>query len=48
MTQADIDRHKLFAQLCEALDKVRYGQITIKVEEHKAVWLEAHMKERIE
>jgi len=47
MTQQQIDRQTLFARLCDALDKVQYGQIIIKVEDHKAVWLEAHTKERI-
>lgn len=47
MTQQQLDQHALFAKVCEALAKVRYGEIVIKVEDHKAVWLEAHLKERL-
>ncbi len=47
MTQQQIDQHALFAQVCEALDKVAYGEIVIKVEQHQPVWLELHEKIRI-
>ena len=47
MTQQDIDRHKLFAQLCEALDKVRYGEIIVKVENGKVIWIETRERQRV-
>jgi len=47
MTQQQIDRQRLFAQLCDALDKVRYGEVLIKVEDHRAVWMELHEKIRM-
>ena len=47
MTQQDIDRRKLFAQLCEALDKVRYGEIIVKVENGKVIWIETRERQRV-
>ena len=47
MTQQQIDQHALFAQVCEALDKVRYGEITLKVENGKVIWIETRERQRV-
>jgi len=47
MTQQQIDRQRLFAQLCDALDKVRYGDITFKVENGKVIWIETRERQRV-
>ena len=47
MTQQQLDQHALFAKVCEALAKVRYGEITLKVEAGKVLWIETRERERV-